>query len=261
MPIDNPTAIELQQIRNDFDHNIANVMQEAGVAAAFSLIPGVGSAIKSLLDGKAQRNIQQRWVKLFEDMGRRIEEINESIPNTDYYASEEFQTLLALAWEQLLTTHDEKKRKMLAAALANSGSEEFVLDDHKEQHLRTLRDLTPHDLQILKWLDPTRREISSEIRRFLGTFPSKITNPKGEELCSLTRLVGLGLVTETLEKKVPASGRTGSETLDAQNALHALLTDPPDRSYDISGYGIRFLRFLSQTPEQDQNQELYPDDE
>ena len=56
-------------------------------------------------------------------MRKRIEEVRDQIPDAAFYCSEEFQTLLALAHEQLWTTHDKKKLKLLAAALANSGTE------------------------------------------------------------------------------------------------------------------------------------------
>jgi hypothetical protein len=82
----------------------------------------IGSAIQSLVDGKAHRNVERRWIQLFVDLKDQLEKIRDSIPHESYYNSEEFQTLLALAYEQLWTTHDREKLRMLAAALANSGS-------------------------------------------------------------------------------------------------------------------------------------------
>ena len=54
-------------------------------------------------------------------MRKRIEEVRDRIPDAAFYGSEEFQTLLALGQEQLWTTHDKRKLKLLAAALANAG--------------------------------------------------------------------------------------------------------------------------------------------
>ena len=66
---------------------------------------------------------------------KQIDAIRESIPDDSVYGSEEFQTVLALAQEQLWTTHDREKLRLLAAALAHSGAKEFQADD-KELMLR-----------------------------------------------------------------------------------------------------------------------------
>lgn len=118
------------------------------VAGILSLIPGAGSAIQSLLDGRARANVKRRSLDLFIEMRKRIEEVRDRIPNAVFYGSEEFQTLLSLAQEQLWTTHDEKKLKLLAVALANSGTEQFQHDD-KELMLRALRAVSPSDLETL----------------------------------------------------------------------------------------------------------------
>jgi hypothetical protein len=43
----------------------------------------------------------RRWIQLFVDLKERLESIRDSIPDSEFYSSEEFQTLLALAYEQL----------------------------------------------------------------------------------------------------------------------------------------------------------------
>src|ERR1700694_375014 len=128
--------------------------------------------------------VERRWVELFLERRRSIEEMRGLVPDVAFYRSEEFETLLALAHEQLRTTHDKEKLQMLASALANSGTEDFRNDD-KELMLRTLRDISPSDLQTLKnenltgWLPLTKRiEYAPEI------------------LSSLSRLASLGLVIE-----------------------------------------------------------------
>jgi hypothetical protein len=95
-----------------------------------------------------------------------------------------FQTLLALAQEQLWTTHDKKKLKLLAAALANSGTELFRNDD-KELMVRALRAVSPSDFETLNhqnlkgWLPLTKRiEYGPDV------------------LGSLSRLASQGLVIE-----------------------------------------------------------------
>src|ERR1700733_13636648 len=125
MTIDDPIELHLQQIKQNLDANITRDLREATVAGVLSLIPGVGSAIQSLLDGQAKANLEQRWLQLFIDFRARIEEVRESIPDESYYGSEQFQTLLALAFQQLATTHDRAKLRLLADALANSGTNPF----------------------------------------------------------------------------------------------------------------------------------------
>jgi hypothetical protein len=169
-------------------------------------------------------------VQLFEEMRLRLEEIRDSVPDEDYFGSEEFQALLTLAIEQLQTTHDQAKRKILAAALANSGSEDFHIDADKEQYVRTLRDLSPGDLDVLARLAP----------QFVpyDHLPQIRKNAAESELCSLSRLAALGLVAETLTAK-PAPPGGGSD------GFIKWVTQLPDRQHQISGYGQRFLKFLS----------------
>ena len=139
---DDPLSVSLRQAKGDLDHDIEQDLRQASIAGILSLIPGVGSAIQSLLDGKAQRNLERRWVQLFADLKEDVEEIRDSIPDQNYYASEEFQSLLAQAYQQLIETHDSAKLKMLAAALANSGTAAFKTDD-KEVYIRVLRSPVP----------------------------------------------------------------------------------------------------------------------
>lgn len=134
--------------------------------------PGHRLGHQSLLDGRARENVERRWVELFEDLHGQLEALRDRIPNPKYYGSEEFQTLLALAWEQLLTTHDR----------ANSGTAEFQNDD-KEPYVRTLREFSLPDLLFLRTLLPN---------------PVHYDNPADdrhdEEIATFSRLLGTGLV-------------------------------------------------------------------
>lgn len=40
-------------------------------------------------------------------------------------------------------------------------------------------------------------------------------------------------------------GRTGSERLDAQMIVSELLTQPPKRTFHLSEFGEKFLRFIA----------------
>ena len=220
MTIDDPIELHLQQIKQNLDANITRDLREATVAGVLSLIPGVGSAIQSLLDGQAKANLEQRWLQLFIDFRARIEEVRESIPDESYYGSEQFQTLLALAFQQLATTHDRAKLRLLADALANSGTNPFQGKD-KELYLRLIRDLSVRDISALRD-DRLRNSISSS---------SPITYT-ADEIAQFSRLVSMGLLVEQ-----HISGFGGG---------------PPaignDRHYQIAELGNTLLKFISDTP-------------
>lgn len=232
MSIDDPIEVHLESLKHDLNAGIQSGIIGPTAAGILSLIPGVGAAIQSLLDGRAKDNVQRRWIELFAEMKKRIEEIRASIPDDAFYSSEEFQTLLALAQEQLWTTHDKEKLRMLAVALANSGAEEFR-DDDKELMLRALRAISPNDLKTLNhenlkgWSPLTKRfEYSPEI------------------LGCLSRLASLGLVTEKFLRPDP-------NTIDEQK-LSSLLKFGAWRTFQLSSLGQRFLLFVA-APERPQS--------
>jgi|SRR5271163_385458 len=218
-------AVHLEHLKQDLNAGIVSGLTDATVASILSLIPGAGAAIQNLLDGRAQANVQRRWVDLFVEMKGRIDEIRASISDVSFYGSDEFQTLLALAREQLWTTHDKEKLRMLAVALANSGATEFRGDD-KELMLRALRAISPSDLKNLNhdylkgWLPLTKRiEYAPDV------------------LGSLSRLASLGLVNEQFLRPDP-------NTSD-QEKLATLLKYGTRRTFQLSLFGERFMRFVA----------------
>jgi hypothetical protein len=222
---DSPIEVRLQQAKEGLDTDIGRDLAGATIAGILSFIPGIGSAIQSLVDGKAHRNVERRWIQLFVDLKDQLEKIRDSIPHESYYNSEEFQTLLALAYEQLWTTHDREKLRMLAAALANSGSASFQADD-KELMIRTLRNLSPSDIKNLdheylkNWVPLTRRiEYGAAV------------------LGSLARLASSGLVIEKLLRPNPNAV--------TEQKMASLLDSPPWRTFQLSPLGERFLKFVA----------------
>ena len=222
---DDPLAIQLRSAKQELDRGIEPAVAAAAVAGVLSMIPGIGSAVQNLLDGRARERVERRWVQLFEDLRAEIERVRDRIPDERYYGSEEFQTLLALAWEQLLTSHDRAKLRMLAAALAHSGCAEFEADD-RELMVRTLRNLSPGDIQTLdheylkNWLPLTKR-----------------VDYGPNVLGSLARLTSSGLVIEKFLKPNP-------NVPDPQK-LQAVLKSPPWRAFQLSTFGERFLKFVA----------------
>jgi len=220
MPIDDKRLeIMLRQLKEDALPDSQDIMRGAIVNGILSAFPVGGDAVKSLIEGKATRNINRRIIELFHEMREQLQEIEDSIPDENYFGSEEFQTLLALGIEQLKTTHDEGKRKMVADALANSGSAEFISDD-KEQYVRILRDLSPADAGTL-------RELASIHERTSGS--AGLTMHGGGTTSSLARLTALGLVDESFKAPAPRTDQR----------------QPPPREYQISADGRRFIQFTS----------------
>lgn len=225
MSLTDPIDVHLELAKKDSDSGITNAFAGMTVAGVLSLIPGAGPAIQSLLDGKARANFDRRWLDLFIEMRKRIEQVRDSIPDPAFYGSEEFQTLLALAQEQLWTTHDQRKRKLLAVALAKSGTQEFQNDD-KELMIRALRAVSPNDLKTLDhenlkgWLPLTQRiEYHPDV------------------LGSLSRLASQGLVMEKFLRPDP-------NTSDEQK-LASLLEHGTWRTFQLSPFGERFMKFVA----------------
>jgi hypothetical protein len=224
MSLNDPIDAHLEFAKKNVDAGIADDLSAMTVAGILSLIPGAGAAIQSLFDGRARANVERRWLELFIEMRKRMEEVQDQIPDAAFYCSEEFQTLLVLAHEQLWTTHDKKKLKLLAAALANSGTEHFRNDD-KELMLRALRAVSPSDLETLNhqnlkgWLPLTKRiEYGPDV------------------LGSLSRLASQGLVMEKFLRPNP-------NTTDEQK-LASVLEHGTWRTFQLSPFGERFLKFV-----------------
>ena len=182
---------------------------------------------------------------MFRAMKERLRELDQDKVNIGFFESEEFQTLLALALQQLQTTHDKEKLRMLAIALANGGTAEFADQSRKELLFRILRDLSPQHVEELRRLlpDDSKRNFPS------ASWPIAYT-PSGEKLAVLQRLAANGLVEEFLKSESSLSGqRFGPAATidDAERALSRALSTPPSRHFRLSKFGLDFLVFFGAT--------------
>jgi hypothetical protein len=215
--------------------------------AACAGIPGAGGPISSLMAGQAKRRVVRRTVEMFNAIRERLEQVEERNISKDFFESDEFQTLLALAIEQLQTSHDADKIKMLAAALANSGLEQFSSETRKELFVRIMRDLSIDHLRLLKALLPrsgTPDDLPPSVRRRFG--PTR-REPKGEELAMLEKLVSNGLIEEWLEShrrgSMP-SYSSGANPSRIAKQLKDYIDQPPSRCFSISELGLDFVTYL-----------------
>jgi hypothetical protein len=238
MTIDDPVEIAIRQSEEAIaaDSYLPAQLVKLGfsavVAGTLATMPGVAQIITSLLTSNLAR-FERRFLWVAKELNAQQKRIEDKIPDIKYYESEEFQSLLGIVVEKLYTTHDETKLRMFGDALANCGNSDFQADD-KEEYVRTLRDLSSKDLQVLN--DERLKGWSPHIHAI---------QYDTDVLTNLSRLAGRGLVIEHLKVKTPSSGRTGSERLDAENVLRELLTTPPMRTYSLSPFGERFLKFIA----------------
>jgi len=150
-------------LTNPLENALAALKEEAetdgGREALNALLAEIpfGGALLSLLDGRAQRRLLERLLDLFQAFKDELRAIDRNKIDGTFFETDEFVTLLAIALEQVRTTHDRAKLKILAAGLANSAKCQFSTEARKELFLRILRDLAPEHLSLLKSLAPVNK--------------------------------------------------------------------------------------------------------
>lgn len=185
---------KLQKVMDEYEKEVIVTPGDRVLEAAINLIPVAGSPIAALFCGKARQRVQERAAELFTEMKKELERVDEDAINKEFFETEEFQTLLALAMEQLQTTHNKEKLKLIAKALANSGLHEFDAESRKEVFVRALRDLTPAHISILSSLMP-RQHPDFPGRWFTPVYPQQTTRDDISKLLT-EYLVAIGFVAE-----------------------------------------------------------------
>ena len=217
---------ELNEAIARYTDNAHTTAAQIGIRTVVAGIPYAGSAILELIDGLAQRRTQERLNIVFASMKDCLDRLDEEKIDRAFFDSEEFQSILFLLIEKLHTTHDEERLRTFGTALANSAKTEFDRDE-REDFIRTLRELSSKDLKVLQYA------------RSRGFFSSVA------EVASLGRLVGMGLINDRLKKKGTPLIPIGSDSRRVAQALEEFVTHPPERTYSISSFGIRFLAFIT----------------
>jgi hypothetical protein len=209
------------------------------VSNAINQIPHYGNEINKLLFGDAQRRVAERAKDVFDAVKERVERIEESKIDKEFLKSDEFMTIVILAIEQLQTTHDTEKKRMIANALANSGVVGFSSDSRKELFMRILRDLAPEHVAMLKSMLP--RTLPNRVRGIAR----EIKDPPANSLAVLQRLAAQGLIDEFQEKKRPSIPISNySSKSDATKVLEELIMALPTRGFRINRFGEDFLRYF-----------------
>jgi hypothetical protein len=227
------------------------------------------------MSGLAQKRLIERIVEVFQEVKSQLDEMDESQIQKEYFMTEEFQTLLTLVLQEIQTTHDRAKLRMLASALTNSGQTRFHGETRKELFVRTLRALSPEHIRTLNSLTPTRityeefvksqmslKDFVDEDGYSLGALDPRtpqpwragplkafplIQAPKGEQLLLLQNLVGNGLVEEMLGPRIPPYTSVLSR-LRRGEYLTGLTPEPigtATRCFKLSSFGEQFHAFVS----------------
>jgi hypothetical protein len=185
--------------------------------------------------------MSQRLGELREAVGTRLNEVDRSKVNKEWFLSEEFQTMLFEAARQVTATADRKKIKMLGNALANSGIRDFQDEDRKELFLQIIRDLTPQHIAMLRRFVMLDGDIS----------PLPFTPYEHQDLLVLQMLHANGLVTHSLKPprlKQPRFGGYNISHTEATQIMNDFFKDlqkPAESEFQISAFGADFLKFVS----------------
>lgn len=221
------------------DHALERLAEESrldggndALSAVVASIPFAGSAISSILADGAKRRVVERVEETFRAIKEKLDNVDKTKVDEEYFKSDEFMTILLLAIEQLQTTHDKKKIQMIANALANSGMVDFSSDSRKELFMRIMRDLSPQHVSMLA---------SMRVNRII----SERTNPTGESLTVLQSLAAHGLVEESYTREQPSiPSRNFANQREARNAIAKLILAPTTHRFRLSDFGANFLEFF-----------------
>jgi hypothetical protein len=256
MAIDDSVEILLRQIGEDLkaESSVPVRLTRLGMAAIAAVElakwPFVAEIVTEILAGSSTR-FHERFLLVAAELHAQQLRIEAKIPDRAYYKSDEFRSLMVLILEKLHSTHQQEKLKMFGDALANSGSSDFREDD-REQYIRTLRDLSLQEAQIL--------ERAAKVAKLPEPFRNlKI---KDSEKPAVARLTGLGLIHESHRLRdfqlsipvLPPSAESPERfARGIVEAFTKYFQQAPVIIYQISDFGERFLSFISQGPEQSES--------
>ena len=63
MSVNDPIDVHLELAKKDLEVGTTDELSAMTVSGILSLIPGAGSAIQSLIDGRARANVERRWLE------------------------------------------------------------------------------------------------------------------------------------------------------------------------------------------------------
>ena len=260
MAIDEEQPKVALAISRETQRTLQSKLFSSGVAGVLSIIPGVGGAVTELMTELAIQRTNDRMKEMFEHFTSRIREVGEGKVDREWFRSEEFQTLLYEAFEQLHVTHDREKIEMLGVALANSGAPGFKDEDRKDLFVRLVRELTPQHLRVLLSLvplpfDPKAANHPSippmseaQIQGWNWQRRPRV-KPFDDDLLAMQMLTAYGLVEEDITASIDQpsipSFTSESQIRDAIRRFSESIAHPSiSRTFCLSPLGADFLKFM-----------------
>jgi hypothetical protein len=195
-------------------------------AFATSVIPYVGGPISNVLSGVGTVRRINRVREVVAQLAHDLKDFKSHV-NEEYVKSENFEELLERTLRQAADERSEEKRRMYAAFLAEDIRAPGPSYDEKVRLLRTLEEIQPDHIAVLKGL----------------AFPPE-ANPGS-----------IGAPSQTLTRRLPAMGSAHITELVAQlnsmritnlGNLQVMMTGSgaADLRYSITEYGHSFLRYV-----------------
>lgn len=232
MPVDDESKTKLELLKSDSEGFVG----EEAFNAALSMLPVVGAPILSVMYDLSQKRMRARVLDVLEEFDKRL---RDKAVDREFFKSDEFHNLLFIAMEQLRTSNDEERRKMLAAGLANSCVSEFASETRKELFLQVLRDLSSAHIRVLKKLfGPS--DYNPQVRRL-------ICDPNGEELAVLQHLTASGLVEEyNKQPNVSIPWRIREMSVEiGKEVVEKAIKQVLEKNFKISQFGIDFMKYFA----------------
>ena len=196
-------------------------------AFATSAIPYIGGPISNVLSGVGTVRRINRVREVVARLARDLQEVRSV--NEEYVKSEEFKELLELALRQAADERDEQKRRLYAAFLADDIRLPGPSYDEKLRFLRTLEELQPDDLAVL---------------RALGAPPENNPGSMGTPGQTLSRRL-TGLDAAHIAELI---GQLNAMRITNLGNLNIMMTGSgaADLRHAITAYGQRFLKYLNE---------------
>ncbi|MFL6439332.1 MAG: hypothetical protein ACJ71Q_17280 [Terriglobales bacterium] len=235
MPIDDPIEHYEKNIEEELGIEPGAEGALAVVRAFSSTIPGViATPILAIFDGLGQRRVNQRFYEMMRYFGERIRQIEGKV-RPDFFSSSEFQSYLFAALQQVFTTDQQRKLRMLGVGLANSANVRFERETRQDTFFQILRDLNLMDLELLAKM------------RDGYTIRDAFKRGKSSEALRAQLLEGLGVVEQYLEPiplDMPQSLSASQNLEDIRKRIEHLMQDPFVRVFGISELGRDFFSFM-----------------
>ncbi len=203
-------------------------------AAAYmaSVVPWIGGPISNVLTGISVDRKIGRVCEVLYGLAQELKDFR-SEASEEYVKTEYFQELSAQTLRRVQDELNEEKRRIYRDFLIDAIKAPVELYDEQLRFLRTLEEMQPAHIKILKAID------------------QKPEDEAGGKDTSISRLQD-----EALEQRLPSMGRERIE--DLVNQLNDLRVTnftsfktrkanhgDPDLRYAITPYGRRFMKFIT----------------